>query len=147
MLPPPVGELQRCCGIHPRNMLVHLRQQSAPLPRQSSRTVPPTLPLIYRLLAQPFPWAAAADNVLEVGGRTIVVEEDGTIIISQPSASDKAVDVKDSTEVQYLTGERDRGREGEQQGLQKTAAARVLYCSAGEQVARWQAAPGALVHA
>ncbi|KAL4419735.1 hypothetical protein ABPG75_006833 [Micractinium tetrahymenae] len=46
---------------------------------------------------------AAADHVLEVGGRTIVVEEDGTIIISQPSAQ-AAADVKDSTEVEYLTG-------------------------------------------
>ena len=40
---------------------------------------------------------------MEVGGRTIVVEDDGTIIISQPAAS-AAVDVKESAEVEYLTG-------------------------------------------
>ncbi|PSC70098.1 low-CO2 inducible [Micractinium conductrix] len=45
---------------------------------------------------------AASDNVMEVGGRTIVVEDDGTIIISQPAAS-AAVDVKESAEVEYLT--------------------------------------------
>nr|AXF41559.1 LCI520 protein [Chlorella sp. ArM0029B] len=41
---------------------------------------------------------------MEVGGRTIVVEEDGTIIISQPTPASKMVAVRDTVEVEYLTG-------------------------------------------
>jgi len=59
-------------------------------------TLPPTAPA---------PPCTAATEAVEVNGRTIVVEEDGTIIISQPAGSTKPVDVKESAEVEYLTGE------------------------------------------
>lgn len=55
--------------------------------------------------------AAEQGAAVDVNGRLIVVEDDGTIIIgpgreqaAAPAA--RAADAKDSTEVEYLTGER-----------------------------------------
>lgn len=65
---------------------------------------------------------------VDVNGRLIVVEDDGTIIIGpgrEQAAMAATGSVKDSTEVEYLTGEKARGRRG---GPSR-------WCPAGSQLA------------